>query len=977
MQHLSRLARRTAHLLILEAFALAILVFPLQVDNPLRRALRDALMTPGVQEGLASAGHDPSTFWAYDIEALINTGFSPLIIKEVTAKGAILFALIAWALSQLLRFAPTDPVGRRRLLWILVTVAALTACLLFGTIDPQGGRRMVWLQTSTFFTALAGLAFLMLLGELVRTRRAAERWIAALFVFTAPIAVIALLQHLGQTLLPEDRVTFLGIIPLPPRDHEFDRMRIGSLIGHNVGAALLLVPALCLTPAVWRRTRRTWVRAGLVVYALLAAWVIVRSQSRSVILALGLGVALWLVVSWALLPRSNRQPISPHVRRWLMIAAVLFLATQVVDNPLRGSQGLGRRLTRLVNSEELMTDTRMRVLVCSLPAIGERPLLGWGIGSFSWVYPEFQGRHFSDPANWDTRLTLTTKLTQRAHNDWLQLAMEMGAVGIVVVVWGLLLCWGRGWRFRRGGCPPASRALLSGILCAGVVFALQAAFDFPMHVMPTAMTALLLAALAGNAPEFLGRSAQTTQWIPVRGGLARSLRWGAVALLVAWCLWPPRWWFGPSASLNPSHMAPGLTAVLRPLASELMADARHIRAQAMMDLYYRSEELRGTREGFALMHDAQARLREALLIEPSNGVIRSRLAEVLTYLGGERSANRTAALETFRESLPEVRNYSVFYYIGECHHSLSLDLGAEASLAQAEGDEERSEELRQLQEYHWDQALIAYRRALAFNPADGYSADTLARMLMQMGESTAAAQVLRVMRRWEPTWYDERWVGHAIEDINLGRYERALQTLGVLSLVEPENPHRLAQAATCFLRLRDVEHAERVIEEIHRRFPDERALDHLDAELLVVRGDLEDAARRAREVYEETGLFQMLCLEHLALRSLGRMAEAHAVYQEIQATLVEQGRDPAIAADVLGNLAWDVFNDHETAERFYRSIVQDPPGPATLILHRLAVCAADRGERETAMMYLSMMREREIRYAPSAELWQSLIEEEL
>jgi O-antigen ligase/tetratricopeptide (TPR) repeat protein len=975
MQHLSRLARRTAHLLTLEAFALAILVFPLQVDNPLRRALRDSLMTPGVQTALTGAGHDPSTFWAYDIEALINTGFSPLIIKEVTAKGAILFALIAWALSRLLRFSPTGQGERRRLLWLLVTVAALTAGFLFGTIDPQGERRMVWLQSSTFFTALAGLAFLMLLGDLVRTRRSAERWIAALFVFTAPVAIISLLQHLGQTLLPDERVTFLGIIPLPPRDAEFDRMRIGSLIGHNVGAALLLLPALCLTPAVWRRSRRIWVRAGLVAFALLAAWVIVRSQSRSVILALGLGVALWLTVSWALLPRSRHPPISPRVRRWVMIGAVLFLATQVVDNPLRGSQGLGRRLARVVNSDELLTDTRMRILVCSLPAIGDRPLLGWGIGSFSWVYPEFQGRHFSDPANWETRLALTTKLTQRAHNDWLQLAMEMGAVGLVVAIWGLLLWWGRGWRFCRGDCPPGSRALLSGILCAGLVFVLQAAFDFPMHVMPTAMVALLLAALAGNAPEVLGR-AQPTQWIAPRSGLSRLLRWGAAALLVAWCLWPPRWWFGPSASLNPSHMAPGLTAVLRPLTGELMADARHIRAQAMMDLYYRSGELRGTPEGYALMHDAQGRLREALLIEPANGAIRSRLAEVLTYLGGERSSNRNAALETFRESLPEVRNYSTFYYIGECHHGLSLDLGAETALALSEGDEERAEMLRGLQEYHWNQALIAYRRALAFNPADGYSADTLARMLMQMEESTAAAQVLRIMRRWEPTWYNERWVGYAIEDINLGRCERALRTLGVLSLVEPNTPHRLAQAATCFLRLRDVEHAEGVIEEIHRRFPDERPLDHLDAELLVVRGDLEGAAQRAREVYEETGLFQMLCLEHLALRSLGRAEEARAVYQEIQAALADEGRDQAIAADVLGNLAWDVFDDRETAERFYRSIAQDPPGPETLIFHRLAVCAADRGDSETALMYLAMMRERGIRHAPSAALWQSLIEEE-
>ena len=87
---------------------------------------------------------------------------------------------------------------------------------------------------------------------------------------------------------------------------------------------------------------------------------------------------------------------------------------------------------------------------------------------------------------------------------------------------------------------------------------------------------------------------------------------------------------------------------------------------------------------------------------------------------------------------------------------------------------------------------------------------------------------------------------------------------------------------------------------------------------------------------------EALCVEHLALRELGRLDEAEAVHREILAEIRARGQPEAVAANILGNLAADLFHDHETAEPFFLAIVADPPDPVAL-LFRLARRAQERG----------------------------------
>jgi O-antigen ligase len=97
-----------------------------------------------------------------------------------------------------------------------------------------------------------------------------------------------------------------------------------------------------------------------------------------------------------------------------------------------GGQELTTRITS-IHSEaktELDTGVRMRIDRDGLRMFSERPVLGWGLGNFPVVYPQF-------------RSFFTDKFVNRAHNDYLQLLTETGLAGFGTIVWFLILVYRR------------------------------------------------------------------------------------------------------------------------------------------------------------------------------------------------------------------------------------------------------------------------------------------------------------------------------------------------------------------------------------------------------------------------------------------------------------------------------------------------------------------------------------------------------
>lgn len=139
-------------------------------------------------------------------------------------------------------------------------------------------------------------------------------------------------------------------------------------------------------------------------------------------------------------------------------------------------------------SEEMSEDPASRRVLAetTLEAVGETFPVGTGLGTFSTVY-----RQFEEPNR------VSRGYANHAHNDYVEIALELGLAGILLVlafiVWWLRQSW-RVWRNDFAGSALAR----SGSVIVGIVL-LHSIVDYPIRT--AAIAALFAAACAFLVPR--------------------------------------------------------------------------------------------------------------------------------------------------------------------------------------------------------------------------------------------------------------------------------------------------------------------------------------------------------------------------------------------------------------------------------------------------------------------------------------------
>ncbi len=215
--------------------------------------------------------------------------------------------------------------------------------------------------------------------------------------------------------------------------------------------------------------------AGIAI--LLLALGLLLSLSRS-----GIAFAAAGLVAFVALTRDsqNRNSRRRNMGAFLALAlAIGGVALWIGVEPLVGRfAGLGDQWEKEA--------TRIQVWQDSVPAVRDYWLTGSGLSSFRYVgarYRSFGGRIFY---SW-------------AHNDYLQLAIELGLPGLTLLAWLGLAFVRAARRVRRDLEPDRSlKALHAGFASAVVAMALHSLTDFSLHLPANlALFAILLGAVAG------------------------------------------------------------------------------------------------------------------------------------------------------------------------------------------------------------------------------------------------------------------------------------------------------------------------------------------------------------------------------------------------------------------------------------------------------------------------------------------------
>ena len=180
-------------------------------------------------------------------------------------------------------------------------------------------------------------------------------------------------------------------------------------------------------------------------------------------------LAVGLIFAAALLTRN--------VRRWSVVAATLLGFIALVFLMPAGSTLLTRGASLIEHGEE----GREYLFSLTTYAISLRPVVGWGMNSFSSLYSVFQPTALSDTFD-------------KAHNTYLELAFDFGvpvaAALIVAVMWIVVRCL-RGLSKRR-----RHRELTGLGVCVAITAGTHALFDFSLQIPGVAV---VFAALLGAA----------------------------------------------------------------------------------------------------------------------------------------------------------------------------------------------------------------------------------------------------------------------------------------------------------------------------------------------------------------------------------------------------------------------------------------------------------------------------------------------
>jgi len=173
--------------------------------------------------------------------------------------------------------------------------------------------------------------------------------------------------------------------------------------------------------------------------------------------------------------RSLRTPVA------ILTGLALVAAVGAIASTSIGSSRIGQEASGSVQSREAILQTTAKAIADTMP-------FGSGLGSFVRVYPLYESADRVVP-----------EYVIHAHNDYAELVLELGLLGIVLI--GAFLAWWMaaaraGWR--TGGGGPYARAAS----IATAVVLVHSLVDFPLRTAAVSATfAMCLALLIDRRPS--------------------------------------------------------------------------------------------------------------------------------------------------------------------------------------------------------------------------------------------------------------------------------------------------------------------------------------------------------------------------------------------------------------------------------------------------------------------------------------------
>ncbi|HLK69617.1 MAG TPA: O-antigen ligase family protein [Bryobacteraceae bacterium] len=366
----------------------------------------------------------------------VSTLTSPIPEAWVTSltKAGVLCLASIWILQSTWKERPIT-VGRSFVFVGGIALLGMVQLVAHVTVYRHATRESI-----TYWGTLCCAA---LLASTLCRERAIRRWILSTLVFlTFGLAMFNMSAIAGA-------VDLRVAADLPAWKS------IGLFASSNQCAELVEL-ALPVALARTLLDRKRWIFYGFVSAVLFATVLGCRSRMGSLLVTAEVIAVLWL----------GRRDRLVSRRHWVRVAALVLLLAAGMSLVV----GVGGLFARLQDRNPL--SGRRELFAATLHAAAQRPFTGYGLGTFSEIYPSFAVVDLGG-------------MVKHAHDEWLEAVCDGGVLMLIL----LLLAFAAVVR-------PAARSLWGLGLLAVL---LHAAVDFPLERMSIALwTFVLMGAVEGH-----------------------------------------------------------------------------------------------------------------------------------------------------------------------------------------------------------------------------------------------------------------------------------------------------------------------------------------------------------------------------------------------------------------------------------------------------------------------------------------------
>jgi len=344
-------------------------------------------------------------------------------------------------------------------------------------------------HAATFSTALQYCSYGLLCFLMVQCLRRASQVKALAWVFSGYGFAVAMFAFL-QGIAPNGKLYWL-------RSLSSDGWIYGPYVNHNHYAGLMemLTPIpLVISFSEGIRSSR---KALAVLTAAVMASTIFLSGSRGGMIAFATQMALLVIL---LIKRKNNWTATLALGAFLVVALGLLAWL--------GGGDLVERVASIHNGAraELSGGTRLTIDRDALKMFAQKQVLGWGLGVFPDIYPQFS--------------SLATNLqVGMAHNDYLQSLVETGALGFAIVLWFLLTLFRSALKKLKQSPPDTNTAATLAAMLGVTGILVHSVVDFNLQIPANAALFYVLCVVGAMEPRFArhrrgGR--KRSQWLEER-----------------------------------------------------------------------------------------------------------------------------------------------------------------------------------------------------------------------------------------------------------------------------------------------------------------------------------------------------------------------------------------------------------------------------------------------------------------------------